>query len=147
MISCQKYSCYFLQHNILINNSVSECLGRFQWEVQQRSIVGTRYNQLIDEAGISRVQQRHDRKSIFGQYTIFTENRNETQLALKRSGIPTAIHYHVPLNEQPAYKKFYKKDTTPVAQRVAHQVLSLPMGPDLTENELIHITSILSKLE
>lgn len=116
-------------------------LERFDWEVEQREIIGTRYNQLMDEAGISRVQQRSDRTSVFGQYTIFTENREDIQAVLKEAGIPTAVHYPVPLNEQPAYKQFTESNDTPVAQKISQKVMSLPMHPYLTKIEQEKIIS------
>lgn len=111
-------------------------LDRFEWEVEQRLKVGGRYNQLLDEAGVSRVQQRMDRTSVFAQYTIFTERRDALQKRLNEAGIPTAVHYPVPLNEQPAYKQLCCADCTPVSNRVAKSVMSLPMGPDLGSGDI-----------
>lgn len=106
-------------------------LERFGWEVEQRYKVAEHYNQLLDEAGVSRVQQRKDRTSVFAQYTIFTESRDALQKRLNEVGIPTAVHYPIPLNEQPAYKQICCADCTPVSNRLAKSVMSLPMGPDL----------------
>lgn len=121
-------------------------LDRFGWEVGQRIKVGQRYNRLMDEAGVTRVQQRRDRTSVFAQYTIFREDRDELQKRLNGAGIPTAVHYPVPLNEQPAYKHLCCQDCTPVANRVAKSVLSLPMGPDLTNDDLDAIVQEVSRL-
>ncbi|NBV83361.1 DegT/DnrJ/EryC1/StrS family aminotransferase, partial [bacterium] len=73
-------------------------LDRFDWEVEQRINLGARYNQLLDDAGISRVTVRPDRTSVYGQYTIFVDNRDQLQPALHEKGIPTAVHYPIPLN-------------------------------------------------
>ena len=107
-------------------------LERFAWEVEQRIAMGSRYNKLMDDAGIPRVQQRSDRTSVYAQYTIFTDNREGLQKHLSEAGIPTAVHYPVPLNEQPAYKHLCCTDCTPVAQNIAEKVMSLPMGADLS---------------
>ena len=107
-------------------------LERFDWEVRQRIAKGTRYNQLIDEVGIQRVQQRTNRTSVFAQYTVLVENREQVQEALKRAGIPTAVHYPLPLNEQPAYRYLCSTGSTPLAAQLAGQVLSLPMSADIT---------------
>ena len=108
-------------------------LERFDWEVEQRLAAGARYNQQLDELGIARVQQRPDRTSVFAQYTIVTKYRDALQKHLSKLSIPTAVHYPVPLNEQPAYKGVgYSNQTTSVAQSLAKQVMSLPMSPDLT---------------
>lgn len=108
-------------------------LERFEWEVEQRTLIGARYNALFDEAGISRVQQRAERTSVFAQYTIFVDDREQQQARLSEAGIPTAVHYPVPLNAQPAYEHLCCPECTPVSQLVAKRVISLPMGPDLTE--------------
>jgi len=106
-------------------------LQRFDWEIARRLEVGERYNRLFDEAGIQRVQQRPDRSSAFAQYTIFVENRAAVQGALKARGIPTAVHYPVPLNEQSAYRDKCSFGSMPQSERAAKTVLSLPMHPDL----------------
>lgn len=106
-------------------------LGRFDWEVEQRIQIGQRYNQLLDAADIARVQQREDRTSVFAQYTLFTPDRDALQKHLNEAGVPTAVHYPVPLNEQPAYKDLRCQDSTPVAKQTAKRVMSLPMYPTI----------------
>jgi len=59
-------------------------------------------------------------------------NREALQKRLTEAGIPTAVHYPVPLNEQPAYKHLCCPDCTPVAQQLAKKVMSLPMSADLS---------------
>ena len=108
-------------------------LERFEWEVQQRHDIGMRYNQLLDQAGIARIQQRPERTSVYAQYTVLVPNREVLQKRLAKAGIPTAVHYPVPLNEQPAYKHLCCPDCTPLAKQLAKQVMSLPMGADLDD--------------
>jgi UDP-2-acetamido-2-deoxy-ribo-hexuluronate aminotransferase len=110
-------------------------LERFEWEIEQRLVVGKRYNELIDGAGLRRVQQRTDRTSVFAQYTALIDQREDSQRRLSERGIPTAVHYPIPLNEQPAYKHLCCPDCTPVAQAASKLVMSLPMGPDLSVHE------------
>jgi UDP-2-acetamido-2-deoxy-ribo-hexuluronate aminotransferase len=119
-------------------------LERFDWEVEQRLKIGQRYDELFDQHASSRVRQRLDTTSVYAQYTIFTPNRDDLQKQLKEQGVPTAVHYPVPLNEQPAYKHLCCSDCTPVAQRVAKQVMSLPMSAelDVTTQQMI-ITAVL----
>jgi UDP-2-acetamido-2-deoxy-ribo-hexuluronate aminotransferase len=107
-------------------------LERFDWEIEQRLVMGKRYNEWIDSAGLKRVQQRADRTSVFAQYTILLDRREDVQKRLSDLGIPTAVHYPIPLNEQPAYKHLCCPDCTPVAQAVSKRVMSLPMGSDLS---------------
>ncbi len=71
--------------------------------------------------------------SLYAQYTIRVQNRDAVQQKLKQAGIPTAVHYPIPLNKQPAYA-----DVTaylPKGDEASEQVISLPMGPYLTAHE------------
>jgi UDP-2-acetamido-2-deoxy-ribo-hexuluronate aminotransferase len=107
-------------------------LGRFDWEIGRRVAIGKRYNQLMDARGIERVVQRSDRTSVYAQYTVMMDDRVGVQERLKERGIPTAVHYPVPLNEQPAYAHL-DSGATPVSKGLSRRVLSLPMYPDLDE--------------
>ncbi|MGC4028215.1 MAG: DegT/DnrJ/EryC1/StrS family aminotransferase [Steroidobacteraceae bacterium] len=117
-------------------------LERFDWEVVQRLAMGRAYNKLLDSAGVPRIEQRADRTSVFAQYTVAVQNREAVVRALQESGIPTAIHYPVPLNEQPAYRGLSRGDSTPVAQAMANKVMSLPMSPDITPETLHQVVSV-----
>jgi len=57
------------------------------------------------------------------------------------AGIPTAVHYPIPLNEQPAYAHLAGTDGTPIAARIARQILCLPMHADLSEAEQLRIVA------
>lgn len=118
-------------------------LERFEWEVQQRHDIGQHYNELLDQAGITRIQQRQERTSVYAQYTIMVPNREVLQKHLANVGVPTAVHYPVPLNEQPAYRHLCCPDCTPVAQKMAKKVMSLPMSADLTVEQMKRIASVL----
>lgn len=108
-------------------------LDRFDREVERRVAIGARYNELLDECGIERVVQRPDRTSVFAQYTVMVDDRPACQQALKASGIPTAVHYPAPINEQPAYGHFAGSDPTPQAAHLAQRVMSLPIDAYLSD--------------
>lgn len=110
-------------------------LDRFEWEIEQRLAIGARYNRLFDDAGIARVVQRDDRTSVFAQYTIFAEDRPALQASLNARGVPTAVHYPVPLNQQPAYRHLCDPDSTPLSRDAASMVMSLPMSADLSREQ------------
>ena len=121
-------------------------LERFEWEVEQRIEIGNRYNQLMDQAGIQRIQQRDDRTSVFAQYTVLLEKRSEIEAKFKEAGIPTAVHYPVPLNEQPAYQHLCCADCTPITKNRAQRVMSLPMSADLTQSQQFSVCQTLQNL-
>jgi len=104
---------------------------RFEWEVEQRVALGARYNELL--AGkLPVVAQRPGRSSVFAQYTVFVDDRAAVQARLAAQGIPTAVHYPKPINQQPAYAALCCPDCCPESSRAAQRVMSLPMSPDLT---------------
>ena len=115
-------------------------LQRFDWEIQQRIALGNRYNELMSEAGIEHVKQKQDRTSVFAQYTILVQNREKLQEKLASQGIPTAVHYPIPLNQQEAYKG-YRLNDTQVSQDVSKMVMSLPMHPNLSFDDLDDVVS------
>jgi UDP-2-acetamido-2-deoxy-ribo-hexuluronate aminotransferase len=110
-------------------------LSRFDWEIEQRLRIGDAYNQQMDRLGVERVQQKDDRTSVFGQYTILVQDRGTVQAKLSEQGVPTAVHYPVPLNRQPAYAHLCCPDCTPNSDIAAARVMSLPMSPYLSEQD------------
>lgn len=119
-------------------------LDRFDSEIERRQAIGAKYNHIFDSARVPRIHQRADRTSVFAQYTILAEGRDRLREILKEQGVPTAVHYPTPLNEQPAYRKMSLGDATPVAADVSRRVVSLPMSADLSENDQTRIAALVS---
>ena len=118
-------------------------LERFDWEIEQRLKIGARYNELLT-GKVPVVTQRPDRTSVFAQYTVFVENRDQVQEKLKTAGVPTAVHYPVPLHLQPAYKDHCRvHGGVPMAEKMSASVMSLPMSADLSETHLRQIVQAL----
>jgi UDP-2-acetamido-2-deoxy-ribo-hexuluronate aminotransferase len=118
-------------------------LERFEAEVERRVAVGSRYSKLIDELGITRIKVRPDRTNVYAQYTVAVDNRDKVVAAMKRAGVPTAVHYPVPLNEQPAYKGLCRGAATPESLAMSKRVMSLPMSPDLSGDDQDRIAGAL----
>jgi len=77
---------------------------------------------------------------IFHQYTLRVERRDELQAYLKAKGIGTAVYYPVPLHLQKCFSALgYRTGQLPVAERVAGEVLSLPVYPELTRAQLDYV--------
>lgn len=110
-------------------------LEKFDWEIQQRIAIGERYLSML--AGLNSIQLpvvRSDRTSVWAQFTIQVDDRERLIAALKNQGIPTAIHYPIPLHQQPAYRDLCRiQGSMAVAEDLAGRVISLPMHPYLTE--------------
>lgn len=122
-------------------------LERFEWEIAQRLAIGARYNSLFDAAGVPRIVQRADRDSVFAQYTVLVDDRTRVQAELAQAGIPTAVHYPVPLNAQPVYRQHGEPEATPVATALAGRVMSLPMHPDLPPAQQDRIVDIVAQAQ
>lgn len=111
-------------------------LERFDWEVERRREIGARYTALLNSMCSEVITPviAPSVGSVYAQYTIQVSNRDAVARRLNEQGVPTAVHYPLPLNRQPAYLKRVKVGVTPVSDDVSARVLSLPMGPDLSEN-------------
>ena len=123
-------------------------LERFEWEVEQRLRIGARYNDLF--AGkVQTVVQRPNRTSVFAQYTVVIDDREQVQQALTAAGVPTAVHYPIPLNRQAAYQALCRAGDLSLSDRMAGKVMSLPMSADLdeaTQNTIVEtVLKVLSK--
>jgi dTDP-4-amino-4,6-dideoxygalactose transaminase len=81
-------------------------------------------------------------RPVYHLYVIRTSDREGLKLSLAESGIGTAIHYPVPLHLQTAYAAFgYKPGDFPVTERVASEILSLPMYPGLRHEEQVRVVA------
>src|SRR5215469_7415771 len=75
-------------------------------------------------------------KGVYHLYVVRTKEREAMQAALAEAGIGTGIHYPIPLHLQKAYEHLnYKKGDFPVTERVAAEIVSLPMYPQLRESQ------------
>ena len=111
--------------------------GVFEEEIEQRRVVGARYTQLLaahEQVGISTPWIAPENTSVYAQYTVQVPNREEVQKALREQGIPTAVHYPVPLYRQPVLGDLAVEGAGFThTERAAKRVLSLPMHPYLTK--------------
>ena len=75
------------------------------------------------------------------------KNREDLKNRLTESGIPTAIHYPMPLHLQECFKYLgYKKGGFPVAEKVSQEILSLPMNPFLSDEDINFIVKKFMKV-
>lgn len=96
------------------------------------------YNELqkdIEEVNLFKIKDFAE--PVYHMYVIRAKKRDELRKYLAEKGIATGIHYPLPLHLQPAFEFLgYKKGDFPVAEKLANEVLSLPMFPELTEKEI-----------
>jgi dTDP-4-amino-4,6-dideoxygalactose transaminase len=114
-----------------------EKLKIFAGELERRNAVADRYNAAL----ASVVEAPHlmaGATSVWAQYTIRVSGgrRDALAAALKVRGVPTAIHYPKPLHRQTAYCMYpVAGNGLPVSERMAAEVISLPMHPYLAERD------------
>ncbi|MDP3254311.1 MAG: DegT/DnrJ/EryC1/StrS family aminotransferase [Hydrogenophaga sp.] len=115
-------------------------------EIAQRQVVAQRYAQLLAPSNelITPWVAPHS-VSAWAQYTVQVKNRESLQARLNASGIPTAVHYPIPVNRQPAVAD--PRARLPVGDAVAEQVLSLPMGPHLSQADQERVAGCLLALQ
>jgi UDP-2-acetamido-2-deoxy-ribo-hexuluronate aminotransferase len=122
-------------------------LETLDWEIEQRIRIGRTYRDMV--AGIPGIQApivRNDRTCVWAQFTIQTDRRDEIVQSLKEVGIPTAVHYPIPLHQQPAYKTNVRAaGSLGVSEQVSRRVLSLPMHPYLDETTMQTIVHALGR--
>lgn len=113
-------------------------------EMQARQRVAETYTKLFNETGISTTPfVEAYNQSAWAQYTIQVENRDEVQAKLEEAGIPTAVHYPIPLNKQPAVAD--SNAILPVGDAVAQKVMSLPMHPYMTIESQKKVAEVLGQ--
>ena len=126
-------------------------LAILEEEVTLRQQIATRYataftgivQQLLNPIVLPYIEPYNT--SVYAQYTIRVQNRDAVQERLKQAGIPTAVHYPIPLNKQPAVAD----STVNLAKgdEASEQVISLPMGPYLTAPDQHRIAQCLAAIK
>ncbi|RUR19693.1 DegT/DnrJ/EryC1/StrS family aminotransferase [Legionella sp. km535] len=115
----------------------------FPDEIILRQKVAQRYNELLEPLVRTPFIKSHN-TSVYAQYTIEVDNRDEFQKSMQASGIPTAVHYPVAMHHQKALSYLnYRTGDFPFAELASNRVISLPMHPYLQiEEQIIVVTAV-----
>lgn len=106
----------------------------FPSELELRQDVARDYSRLLEAAGISAPFVEAHNRSAWAQYTVQVKDRDLVQAELNAQGVPTAVHYPIPLNKQPAVAD--SSAHLPVGDAVAEQVMSLPFHPYMRKGDI-----------
>ncbi|QEY25154.1 DegT/DnrJ/EryC1/StrS family aminotransferase [Neisseria zalophi] len=109
-------------------------------EMQLRQQVAAMYAEALKDTGIAVPFIEAHNRSAYAQFTVRVKNRDAVQTALKENGIPTAVHYPIPLNKQPAVAS---DALLPIGDLVAQEVMSLPMHPYMTQKQIMQVADAL----
>lgn len=107
-----------------------------------RQRVARRYGELLPGLPVQTPYERPGTRHVYHQYTIRAPRRDELQANLKEQGIGTMLYYPVPLHRLPLYAELgYNEGSLPESERAASEVISLPMYPEMTDEQVQEIAS------
>lgn len=123
-------------------------LAIFADELEKRHAVAEAYTARLKGHVTTPVAPEGGARFAWAQYTIKVEDRDGVQARLKAAGVPSNVYYPRPMHLQPAYLEYGAGEgSLPVAEQLSHVVLSLPMHPYLTEEEIDQVcTAVLSSV-
>jgi len=105
--------------------------------IEKRRYVAARYNQLLQGLPVRIPKEADHARHVYYMYTIHTSERDALADFLAERGVATQIIYPTPVPMQPCYQSLeYEDADIPVAARLAKEILSLPMFPELTDDEI-----------
>jgi UDP-2-acetamido-2-deoxy-ribo-hexuluronate aminotransferase len=111
-------------------------LKHFEKEVKLREDVGTRYSDLLEDAAVITPKIAPDCTSVYAQYSVRVKDREAMVAKLSAAGVPTAVHYPLPLHLQEAFKYLgYHEGDFPISETVSKEIMSLPMSAYLSDAE------------
>ncbi len=117
-----------------------------QWNAM-RAQVAAHYGELLKPLkSVVAPLVRPDRTHVYQTYAVLVPNRDKIMEAMKAKGISVLIHYPIPLHLQEAYAELgYKAGSFPVAEKIATQVISLPMFPHMTKAQVETVVAALKE--
>ena len=116
-----------------------------QW-CEQRREVADRYDRMLSRVpGVVVPARNESGEHVFHQYTIRVPQRDVIQKTLAEQGVSTMVYYPVPIHLQPIYSALgYRPGSLPSTEAACHEVLSLPMFPELTEQQMEYVVDMLT---
>lgn len=145
--SSQKYHHETFGHNYRMEAIQGAVLGvklkyLDQW-TQKRRAVAEKYKELL--SGIEELilpKEMNYAKHVYHLYVVQSFNRDELQKKLTEKGIGTGLHYPIPLHLQNCFKHLgYKKGDFMQTERLSERCLSLPIFPEMTEEQILYVTN------
>ena len=119
-------------------------LKHYKKDLTLRQEVASKYTKILESKELITPYIAEGATSAFAQYSIRVKNRDVIQQKLKESNIPTAVHYPIPLHLQKCFAYLgYKKGSFPVSEEVSQEILSLPMNPYVSDEEIEYISKAL----
>lgn len=115
-----------------------------EWNKRRTEIARQYFYGLNDNNDIVLPAPTEDGECAWHLFTIRSKNRDLLRLRLENAGINTLIHYPIPPHQQEAYSQTHRKIQLPVAELIAREIVSLPMGPHLTSADCQKIINLIA---
>lgn len=120
-------------------------LRYFDAEIAERTRIAARYNELLKGSGLVTPITLDDRTSVFAQYSVRVPDRESLVAKLSAKGVPTAIHYPIPLYRQEALRcPSIQPADFPVTEKVTNEIMSLPMSAFLSDDHQNYIVEAIN---
>ena len=140
----QKYEHRIIGHNYRLDALQAAILGvklerLEQWNAARRRHA-QQYNARLRQLGVATPVEKPWAKHVYHVYAVQLRGREHVAAKLKERGVATGMHYPIPLHLQPAFSEQAQGlGTFPVAERLADRLLSLPMFPELTDEQIAYV--------
>jgi dTDP-4-amino-4,6-dideoxygalactose transaminase len=114
------------------------------WNERRRAIAA-RYTSALEGSELRAPRVAPGRRHVYHLYVVEADDRDRLRDSLGRAGIGTAVHYPLPVHSQPAYRSLGEARSLPVSERLCATVVSLPIYPELADDEVDAVCSALSE--
>jgi len=115
-------------------------LKYYEKDLALRQEVAEKYTKALDSKDMVLPFVAKEATSVYAQYSVRVQNRDKVQTKLKEQGIPTAVHYPMPLHLQECFEYLgYKKGDFPISEIVSNEIMSLAMNPYLDDEEITYM--------
>lgn len=127
---------------------LSAKLKRFdRWNEMRQEAAQYYIKALAQIDGVIAPTMRKDRSHVFQTFTVRIKNRDAVCQKMQEQGIGVLIHYPIPLHLQQAYAELgYKKGDFPVSEKIANEILSIPMFPHISRKQIDHVCKTLKEM-
>ncbi|MBD3298131.1 MAG: aminotransferase class I/II-fold pyridoxal phosphate-dependent enzyme [candidate division Zixibacteria bacterium] len=114
-----------------------------EWS-QRRQAHANRYRDLLADANLQLPPPDGEIQSVYHLFVVQVDDRSRFQEDLRDEGIGTLIHYPIPVHQQKAYAD-HDWPSFPVTERQAGRIVSLPMFPEMTEEQIVHVATVATR--
>lgn len=114
----------------------------------RRQLIANRYTEALKESTVIAPPTLPDTRSVFHLYVVECEHRESFETHMARHGIATARHYPQPVHSQPAYVgRIRGSENLPLTERLYERIVSLPMYPELTDDQVARVSIALKSFK